>query len=287
MAFFDENVLVLRSLLDLVLSLFPFDQQFPTQSALRDILASALNVLLRRDMSLNRRFYTWILGTNSSNDSDVSSEQKYFEAHSKRVLIQAMCDLLKQANPDRQEGYSRNVKNSLKPFRIIVALLDKPEIGMLLVDTMLLESLQSLRVCYNYWAVHETGVGMKSPRSMRRKVGGDGKGGGGEDVLKTVNFLCGLFESGFVWQFVAEHIEKVARAMSHGEGEHPSISITELASLVEFLLDSLFMVCHCLYRRSEGSSAAKDIPWYVGKAPAMPLSPAHYQLFLTESDDKL
>jgi hypothetical protein len=241
-AFSDSNILVLRSLLDLVLALFPFNDQFLPQPDIINILTSSLNVLSCRDMSLNRRFYMWILGNkNHSEETDLVAEHTYFQSHSKPLLIQAVYNLLKQTDPNQQEESERSVKNSLKPFRVIMALFDRPEISSSLVEMILLEVFWALRVCHGYWVVHETNVGMKSPRSMKRKFGGEGKSGRGEDVLKTVNLLCGLFEAGFVWQFVAELMERIARAMSGGEELNMNVSICELAAIVEFLLDSLFI----------------------------------------------
>ena len=234
---------MLRSLLDLVLILFPFDQQFLTESNTIDIFTSALNVLIRRDMSLNRRFYTWTLGSNSSSDSsdDVTFENTYFESYTKRLLIQAVYNLLKQTNPVNTKESNRNMRHNLKPFRIVTALLERQELSSLFVDEILMKVLQSLQVCYHYWSVHETGIGMKSPRTLKRKVGGDEKGRKGDDVMKTVNLICGEFESGFIWWFMAEQMERVARHLSDN-GEECGLSISELASLVQFLLDSLFVV---------------------------------------------
>ena len=55
-----------RSTLDVLLLCFPLHSpHLTTQDHLQHMLAS-LKVLLRRDMSLNRRLYAWLLGTDSN-----------------------------------------------------------------------------------------------------------------------------------------------------------------------------------------------------------------------------
>ena len=44
-----------------------------TRADLGRVVEAALNVVLRRDMSLNRRLYAWMLGTNTSTPASVPS----------------------------------------------------------------------------------------------------------------------------------------------------------------------------------------------------------------------
>ena len=91
------------------------------------LVSSVLVTLLRRDMSLNRRLFTWLLGTevNTSllpdchpvvNTNDQVST--YFTTYSLHLLIAALLRLL--------EGSVESAAHSLdiKPFRIITTLLD-------------------------------------------------------------------------------------------------------------------------------------------------------------------
>lgn len=59
----DKSVLVSRATLDIILSLFPLHRPFLLASDVVEVLLSALETLLRRDMSLNRRLFSWLLGT--------------------------------------------------------------------------------------------------------------------------------------------------------------------------------------------------------------------------------
>lgn len=58
----DSNILVQRHALDLLIGVFPLHEKFLEESDITDILTAACCVLLRRDMSLNRRLFNWLLG---------------------------------------------------------------------------------------------------------------------------------------------------------------------------------------------------------------------------------
>ena len=62
----DSSVLVQRGALDLLLLGFPLHQSQFTKPDLIKVLTSAVKVVLRRDMSLNRRLYALLLGMDSN-----------------------------------------------------------------------------------------------------------------------------------------------------------------------------------------------------------------------------
>ena len=106
----------------------------------------------------------------------------------------------------------------LKPYRILTLLMDRPEIGPVIVDDVFLDVLDALR----RHAVVTTTKG-------RRKVLLD-------DVTKAANLLFGTFESTFMWNFVSDSLEKTAKR----EGGEKSIE--EIIELGKFLLDTVMMV---------------------------------------------
>jgi hypothetical protein len=59
----DSSVLVQRSMLDYLLVAFPMHNGQLTRTDLATVVEAAINVVLRRDMSLNRRLYLWFLGS--------------------------------------------------------------------------------------------------------------------------------------------------------------------------------------------------------------------------------
>eukprot|EP00122_Pirum_gemmata_P006096 Pgem_evm1s5569 len=50
----DKNILVVRTILDVLVNYFPFDQIIIPEDYRRKLLRPALYIVLKRDMSLNR-----------------------------------------------------------------------------------------------------------------------------------------------------------------------------------------------------------------------------------------
>ncbi|XP_074902604.1 protein DOP1A isoform X3 [Buteo buteo] len=146
----DTSVLVQRSTLDLILFCFPFHMSQATRPDMIRILSAALHVVLRRDMSLNRRLYAWLLGfdnngaligprsTRHSNPEEHATY--YFNTFSKEMLVQAMIGIL-QVNGHGEES---TLMQDLKPFRILISLLDKPELGPAILEDVLIEVFRTL-----------------------------------------------------------------------------------------------------------------------------------------------
>ena len=101
----DSSALVQRAALDLLLIGFPVHQpQFARQDMV-GLVTSVLATLLRRDMSLNRRLFSWLLGTEinpallpPSHPAVAKSESSsYFLAFSLDLLVAAVLAVLEQS----------------------------------------------------------------------------------------------------------------------------------------------------------------------------------------------
>ena len=100
----DSSALVQRAALDLLLIGFPVH---PPQFARQDmvgLVTSVLATLLRRDMSLNRRLFSWLLGTEinpallpPSHPAVASESSSYFLAFSLDLLVAAVLAVLEQS----------------------------------------------------------------------------------------------------------------------------------------------------------------------------------------------
>lgn len=76
----DDNLLVRRSSLDLLLQSLRLDGPALHKAQLEDriiLMNSATAVVLRRDSALNRRLYTWVLGTEESSDAQIAYLKKH------------------------------------------------------------------------------------------------------------------------------------------------------------------------------------------------------------------
>lgn len=94
MALADSVVLVQRSALDVLVSLLPLHQEFLLKADTVNILKTALTTLLRRDMSLSRRLYSWLLGYQGKSSDSVARKQEFFTRFSKPLVIQAVRSML-------------------------------------------------------------------------------------------------------------------------------------------------------------------------------------------------
>ncbi|KAM5256864.1 protein DOP1A isoform 6-T6 [Ctenodactylus gundi] len=213
------------------------------------ILSAALHVVLRRDMSLNRRLYAWLLGfdnngaiigprsTRHSNPEEHATY--YFTTFSKDLLVQAMVGIL-QVNGFGEES---TLIQDLKPFRILISLLDKPELGPVILEDVLIEVFRTL---YSQCKA-ELDLQMEPPfnkdhAQLSSKLRENKKTA---ELIKTANLLFNSFEPYYMWDYVARWFEECCRRTLHarlhiGPGDSSDSSelqLTNFCLLVDFLLD--------------------------------------------------
>lgn len=257
-------MLVQRSLLDFLIYAFPMHNEQMTKPDMAKVVKAAVNVLLRRDMSLNRRLYAWLLGTSTklpltqghslepklkgehSEENENMPELLYFEKYSQKMLVQA----LKAKLAEKHEGSGCvNVKAAvLKPFRILISLLDKPEIGPVILESVLLAIFRCLHREFEHSKSSVTPQSNKQEKAEANTY---------DELLKTANLLFGTFEPYFIWDYVARIFEQACTAVtSRGTGKSSSVltrqislhenldsvTVAELCELVSFLLDIVSLV---------------------------------------------
>ncbi|KAK9507537.1 hypothetical protein O3M35_007370 [Rhynocoris fuscipes] len=223
----DSSVLVQRCALDLLLLGFPMHNSHLTTEDMIRLVTASLSTILRRDMSLNRRLYAWLLGSEVNMTilahhpllRKAKLENKstsYFEVFSKEMLVKAIKIIL-----DNAIGVS---PHDLKPYKLLVSLLDKHEIGNIIVDDILFEIFRLLYLCYNV----------------------DSKSSNASELLKCANLLFGSLEPRYLWQYIGKlfsiactknssasvDLENPVKRVSSGDP-----GIVEICTLTEFLLD--------------------------------------------------
>lgn len=157
----DEQLLTQRGFLDLLIGHLPLDSPiFHSKVAPKDLellVIAAASVVARREMSLNRRLWSWLLGPETSSikgtstassptspDSDglaTSSNQRdtckaYFECYGLQPLFSG---LLKMVN-----GADLSPLEKARPFRICLSLMDRWEIGGAIVPRIFLPALENI-----------------------------------------------------------------------------------------------------------------------------------------------
>lgn len=248
----DSSVLVQRSTLDLILFCFPFHMSQATRPDMIRILSAALHVVLRRDMSLNRRLYAWLLGfdnnggilgprsTRQSNPEEHASH--YFNSFSKDMLVQAMVGILQgKARGGEEESI---LMHDLKPFRILISLLDKPELGPAILEDVLIEVFRTLYTqCRTELDLQNQSPFSKDHTLLSSKLRENKKTA---ELIKTANLLFNSFEPYYMWDYIARWFEECCRRTLNSSArvarygwslESPDLSLVEFCQLVDFLLD--------------------------------------------------
>ncbi|XP_057268508.1 protein dopey-1 isoform X7 [Pezoporus wallicus] len=245
----DTSVLVQRSTLDLILFCFPFHMSQATRPDMIRILSAALHVVLRRDMSLNRRLYAWLLGfdnngaligprsTRHSNPEEHATY--YFNTFSKEMLVQAMVGIL-HVNGHGEES---TLMQDLKPFRILISLLDKPELGPAILEDVLIEVFRTLYTqCKAELELQAEPSFNKDHTQLSSKLRENKKTA---ELIKTANLLFNSFEPYYMWDYIARWFEECCRRTLHarlqtgpgGGSEQSELPLTNFCLLVDFLLD--------------------------------------------------
>uniref|UniRef100_A0A8B9RBV9 Dopey N-terminal domain-containing protein n=1 Tax=Astyanax mexicanus TaxID=7994 RepID=A0A8B9RBV9_ASTMX len=213
----DSSVLVQRSTLDLILFCFPFHMSQATRPDMIRILSAALHVVLRRDMSLNRRLYAWLLGfdnngakigprnTRLSNPEEHATH--YFNTYSKDILVQAMVGILQGKARGGEEESA--LMHDLKPFRILISLLDKPELGPAILEDVLIEVFRSLHTqCRAELDLQNQNPFSKDQTQLSSKLRENKKTA---ELIKTANLLFNSFEPYYMWDYIARWFEEGCR----------------------------------------------------------------------------
>ena len=158
----DEQALVQRAFLDLLVTHLPLHASvFHGQVVPKDLnllISAAVGVVLRRDMSLNRRLWSWFMGPESVQrqksegvqslpssltilDKQVGAESSdaasYFQTYCAQALTRTLQAMI--AND------SRVPSRVSRPFRIALSLMDRWEIGGPVVNAIFLPLIRCLR----------------------------------------------------------------------------------------------------------------------------------------------
>ena len=120
----DHHPLVVRGVLDIAIKFFPMQNDFLTDAGIVDIAKAGFQVLMRKDMSLTRRFYTWIfqLGPN---------ELETLSEYNKKILITALKELIHVSSSSLDEW--------IRPFKLLIFVLDKPLLAEPLIEECLFD----------------------------------------------------------------------------------------------------------------------------------------------------
>ncbi|KAI8635354.1 putative regulator of reproduction dopa [Xylariaceae sp. FL1651] len=155
----DEQLLIQRGFLDLLVTNLPLHSKVLQERVKPDdlelLLRAAASVVTRREMSLNRRLWVWFLGPDQPQQDQengpesptylsehphgyLASKTSYFENYGLQPLTHALLSMIKGSADS-------NGAERAKPYRICLSLMDRWEIGGLVVPEIFLPVIISVR----------------------------------------------------------------------------------------------------------------------------------------------
>lgn len=168
-----NDIIIIRGFFDLMLSHLPLNSgvlaSYPKDKSL--LMDACLKVLLKKDMSLNRRLWNWLLGPDpETHDGNLRAE--YFKEHGLDTLKQVLLELI-----------DKDVEHQINGFKMALSLIiDKWEISHLLVPHILKPILTK---CFETYQKN-------GPRSS-------------ELLASCQNFFNGV-ESSYIWSSLISYL---------------------------------------------------------------------------------
>ncbi|XP_077931230.1 protein DOP1B isoform X3 [Halichoerus grypus] len=127
----------------------------------------------------------------------------------------------------------------LKPFRVLVSLLDKPEIGPRVVGNLFLEVI---RAFYSYCRdALGSELKLSYTQSGNSLISSIKENRNASEIVKTVNLLITSLSTDFLWDYMTRCFEDcfrpAKRSYTVGKSISPPPTVSELCTLLVFLLD--------------------------------------------------
>lgn len=219
----DDQLLIQRGFLDLLVTHLPLHSKVLQTCVKRDdlelLLKAAVGVVTRREMSLNRRLWTWLLGPEPSvgdpesglaspsspsgqTNGTLTTRTSYFEQYGIEPLTKALLSLIKVA-PETTAA------EKARPYRICLSLMDRWEIGGLVVPEVFLPIVDSVR-------------SFKDKASSKLEFA---------EVLRSASTFFDGVESGLIY---GEILGQMAQAI--GPGDVSAHDRSDKLALVRFIL---------------------------------------------------
>lgn len=186
----DEQLLVQRGFLDLLVGSLPLSckilQERVSKPDLELLVTLAAGVVLRRDMGLNRRLWAWFLGLDGQEQRDTG----YFHKYGLNSLVGGLVKML-----DRLGETSTTER--AKPYRICLSLMDRWEVGSLVIPKLFLPVIESVRQ-------YEKSAPSKEVYA---------------EVLRSASMFFDGVEASLIWEQILEKVVTAFSAEGESEGE--------------------------------------------------------------------
>lgn len=169
------------------------------------LMRAALGIVLRKDMSLNRRLYAWLLGAEGTTQAQVL----YFNTYAEKPATQAVRGMLQTQHSDT----STVDMEQQRPYKILISLMDKWELGQPIVNNVFVDSLISLK---------------SNMKSNQRH----------DEVMKTANMWMDMVEPYLICMKLFELIDTCFSGTAAPKKGAKFSDHLETLRLIEFTLES-------------------------------------------------
>ena len=234
----DGSILVVRSALDLTTTLLPLNSTSLSSHHFTMVTTAVLHTLTKRDSSLSRRVYSWLLGNlqqkspippQADDTIQQDSSTMYFTSFIYPKLTAAIKLMLKHVdiNPNTKQF---DKTNHLSPHRILKALTERNELHKVLLD-MLPDYLIFLRHQMNQLKANE---GDQLLIQEGQKKSNDNKSSSlRNEMFHAVNhFLCGLNRD-MLWEWMRDSLLEGVASYEGGVASSEGGVVSSVASTGE------------------------------------------------------
>ncbi|KAL9539118.1 hypothetical protein MBANPS3_010455 [Mucor bainieri] len=137
----DQQLLVQRGMLELLVQSFMLKSRMIPHDDVVILMRAALGIVLRKDMSLNRRLYAWLLGPEGTTQAQVL----YFNTFAEKPATQAVRGMLQTQQQLSDTTTTALDSEQQRPYKILISLMDKWELGQPIVNNVFVDALISLK----------------------------------------------------------------------------------------------------------------------------------------------
>lgn len=192
----DEELLIQRGFLDLLVTNLPLDsatlQKQSSPADLDRLVTAAAGVVSRRDMSLNRRLWAWFLGPEPKASGDGDDQSVKSPTTEKDAFIDVSTHHAAYFSQYGSASLERSIRRLLhrkkqtptehaRPFRLCSSLMDRWEVGGLLVPHIFIPAIES---------VYDYGLSA-SPEQV-------------DEVVRSASVFFDGVESGLIWSKIID-----------------------------------------------------------------------------------
>ncbi|CAG9856404.1 unnamed protein product [Phyllotreta striolata] len=248
----DSSVLVQRSALDLLMVCFPMQNKQLLYADMVRLVTAALTTILRRDMSLNRRLYSWLLST------EVNVHSVQLESDLEETVLQEQhsiaYDLLNDALKIILKKCSAEIPIDVKPYRLLISLFDKPQIGPVILDSILCDVFRTLYLSCLHQQKNKTNVvrcvsftgDLTSLKNDDNVLSKQFVMKNCPELIKNANLLFNTLQRHYIWTYIENlFVEAVKNVKTYKYRDRNQVSeigsgpphILEICILTDFLLD--------------------------------------------------